>query len=126
MNSDTSLIKTARAGDRDKCARLLKEKRTGDVSKRGVGKKISVIAAEGGNLDIVELLLEHGANLNGKNIDNNTLVIVMEALTSDSLKLVELLLLSNGANPNEKNNYCDRPIICIKRRTCECCGAFVI
>ena len=54
--SDTALIKAARAGDRDKCVHLLKDKRTGDVSKRGVGKKTAVMAAaEGGLWDIVEL-----------------------------------------------------------------------
>ncbi len=81
-------------------------------------------AAEGGNLDVCRRdIIRTRSNLNDKNIDNNTLV--MEALTSDSLKFVELLL-SNGANPNDKNNYCDSPIICIKRRTRECCGVVVI
>ena len=52
--SDSALIKAARAGDRDKCVHLLKDKRTGDVSKRGVGNITAVMAAvEGGHLDIV-------------------------------------------------------------------------
>ena len=71
--SDTALIKAARAGDRDKCVNLLKDKRTGDVSKRGVGKKTAIMtAAEEGHLDIIELLLEHGASLLDKDKDNNT------------------------------------------------------
>ncbi len=40
---DTVLIKAARAGDRDKCVHLLKDKRTGGASKRGVGKKTAVM-----------------------------------------------------------------------------------
>ena len=75
--SDSALIKAARAGDRDKCVHLLKDKRTGDVSKRGVGKKTAVMAAaEGGHWDIVELLLEHGASLLDKGKDKNTLVML--------------------------------------------------
>ena len=73
--SDTALIKAARAGDRDKCVRLLNGKKTVDVSKRGVGNKTAVMAAaEGGHLDIVELLLEHGASLLDKDKDNTKCV----------------------------------------------------
>ena len=75
MSNDTALIIAARAGDRDKCVRLLKDKRTGDVSKRGVDKKTAVMAAaEGGHLDIVELLIEHGASVLDKDKDNNTII----------------------------------------------------
>ena len=101
--SDTSLITAARAGDIDKCVRLLKDKkRTCDVSRRGMGKKTAVMAAaEGGHLDIVELLLEHGASLTDKDKDNNSLIML--ASKSGNLELVELLL-SKGANPNDKSN----------------------
>ena len=94
--SDTVLIKAARAGDRDKCVHLLKDMKAGDVSKRGVGRKTAVIAAaEGGHLDIVELLLEHGASILDKDKDRNT--ILMLALKAGNMKLAELLL-SKGAN----------------------------
>ncbi len=94
--ADNALIKAARAGDRDKCVRLLDGKRTGDVSKRGAGKKTAVMtAAEGGHLDIAELLIEHGASLLDKDKDKTTLVMI--ASKGGNMKLVELLL-SKGAN----------------------------
>ncbi len=87
---DTALIKAARAGDRDKCVHLLKDKSTGDVSQLGRGKKTALMtAAEGGHLDIVELLINHGASLRDKDKDENTTLIY--ASKSGIMKMVDIV-----------------------------------
>ena len=68
---DTELIKAAKAGDRDTCARLLQ----GNASDRayvngrgGLNSTALIEAAALGHIGIVELLLDNGANPNDKNM----------------------------------------------------------
>ena len=109
---DTELIKAAKAGDRDTCARLLQ----GNASDRayvngrgGLNSTALIEAAALGHIGIVELLLDHGAGLDDKeDAEGNSPILA--ASSGGHISVVELLI-SKGANPNDKDMYGHSPII---------------
>ena len=109
---DTELIKAAKAGDRDTCARLLQ----GNASDRayvngrgGLNSTALIEAATLGHIGIVELLLDHGARLHAKE-DAEGNCPILAASRGGHVNVVELLI-SKGANPNDKDKDGNSPII---------------
>ena len=59
-------------------------------------------AAKDGNLEVLELLLQQGANIDIQNNNGNTALIW--AARNDRLEVVKLLL-QQGANPDLRDNH---------------------
>lgn len=60
-----------------------------------------ICAAESDNVKVVEVLLKHGANVNGKGVDGKT--ALMGAVNRRNFAMAEMLIKS-GANVTETNN----------------------
>ena len=75
------------------------------------------IASRDGQLHIIEILLDSGADIESKNMDGYT--PLMMASTSNRLNIVEFLL-DNGANIDSKSNDGYTSLICAasERRDC--------
>lgn len=98
-----ALIEAAKKGETAQVKELINKKvnvNAKDKYSRD-GKTALIVAAEHGHKDVVELLLEHGANVNEKDEDGWTALIY--AAVNDYKDVVELLL-KHGANVKEKNN----------------------
>jgi ankyrin repeat protein len=67
-------------------------------------------ASERGNLDMVKLLLEHGAYVNGKDCRGRTLLKMADR------HLAVQKVLENGADLNDKNNKFDQELILASHR----------
>ena len=116
-DQDTELIIAAGAGDRDECASILESihnNRDYHITKRGVLTTALIEAAKEGHLDIVEILMKHGADIHDKTIDGDSPIIY--ASEQGHVNVLGLLL-SNGADPNDKDKYAyNSPIILASHR----------
>lgn len=66
-----------------------------------------VFASENGNIKVIDLLVEHGANVNESSEAGHT--CLHEAISNDHEKAVEVLL-EYGANPNTKHYFVCSPL----------------
>ena len=62
-------------------------------------------AAQDGSVDIASVLIEAGANINAKDEFGNTPLLRAPSVDSSDGERIIDLLLKNGANAKEKNNY---------------------
>ena len=104
-----ALIKAAWSGDIVKVKELLANKGI-DVNSRmdKSGWTALILASTEGHCDVVKALLENGADVNAKDVVNNTALMCasMNGHT-DAVKL----LLANGANVNDQDQYGFTPVI---------------
>ena len=80
-----------------------------------LGKTALIIASQNNNLDIVELLLDAGANPNKQDIEGNTPLFI--SLEEDVSENIIQILLEAGADPYIKNNNGANSILIAKRYT---------
>ena len=85
----------------------------GDRKFNTLGKKPLHIAAEGGNKEIVEILINNGANINAKDEYGET--PLMSACKMGRNEVADFLI-KNGANVNEKSNLGNSPLSLAKKQ----------
>ena len=89
----------AKAGDIDTIQEYIDKGFSVDEKSPHVGDTALLLATASGHRDIVELLLEHGANVDVQ--DNYGTTALMAAANRGNRDMVELLL-EHGANPNKQ------------------------
>jgi len=72
-------------------------------AKDKVGYTALHAASQEGNIEIVEMLLKNGVDVNATNFFGNSPLMVVRMI-KEPLKIISLLL-SYGADPYQKNNY---------------------
>jgi len=115
--SETELSRLIADGDLDN-VKLLLENNTKEKIKTYVEYKSKLgdsplhLASINGHLEIMKLLIFHGADVNSKNNSGNTPLIW--ASKFGYLNIVKLLI-DNNAHVNSKNNYGNTPLIIAKK-----------
>ncbi|HWY77863.1 MAG TPA: ankyrin repeat domain-containing protein, partial [Verrucomicrobiae bacterium] len=116
-NADTPLLAAAKHGHKEMVELLLTRgadvnaaamRSTPNPGQMVAGGTALHYAAELGYKSIGEVLLAHGANVDGQNVDKQT---PLHVAAKKGFKAVAELLLAHGANPNAKDQDGETPLL---------------
>jgi ankyrin repeat protein len=107
LDSKSSIYKSVKEGDNQLLLNLISNGE--DVNQEQDGVPLLFVACQNGNLKIVKILIEHGADVN-KSEKSSDSTSILTAAQHGYLKIVELLI-EHGADVNKVNSYGATPLI---------------